>query len=46
VLVVEGIFAEDGAPPDPALRTAIESLASFVGAGSVTYSGRVALGVS
>ena len=32
VLVVEGMYAEPGAPPDPALSAAIESLASFAGA--------------
>ncbi len=31
VLVVEGVFAEPGAPSDPALASAIESLASFAG---------------
>jgi uncharacterized protein YcaQ len=50
-LVVEGVFAEEefagaGAPLDPPVTTAIESLASFVGAGSISYSGDVALGVS
>ena len=34
------------APPDPALPVAIESLASFAGAGSVSRAGQVALGVS
>jgi uncharacterized protein YcaQ len=36
VLLVEAIYAEPGAPPDPALPAAIESLASFAGANSVT----------
>ena len=40
VLVVEGMYAEPGAPPDPALPAAIESLASFAGAGSVSHAGR------
>jgi len=31
MLVVEGVFAEPGAPSDPALASAIESLASFAG---------------
>jgi uncharacterized protein len=46
VLVVEAVFAEPGAPSDAALPVAIESLASFVGAGSVSYPGEVAVGVS
>jgi uncharacterized protein YcaQ len=50
-LVVEGVFAEEefsgaGAVADCSVAAAIESLASFAGAGSVSYSGRVALGVS
>ncbi len=40
VLVVEGMYAEPGAPPDPALPAAVESLASFAGAGSVIHAGR------
>jgi hypothetical protein len=35
-----------GAPPDPALPAAIESLASFAGVGSVSYAGQAAFGVS
>ena len=51
VLVVEGMFAEPqfadaGAPPDGPVAAAIESLASFTGAASVSYSGPVAFGVS
>ena len=46
VLAVEGMYAEPGAPPDPALSAAIESLASFAGASSVGYAGPVAFGVS
>jgi uncharacterized protein len=46
VLVVEAVFAEPGAPSDAALPAAVESLASFVGVGSVSYPGEVALGVS
>ena len=41
-LVVEGVFAEEGsAGPmgDPSVAAAIESLASFAGAGSVHYAG-------
>jgi uncharacterized protein len=50
-LVVEGVFAEEefsgaGAVADRSVAAAIESLASFAGAGSVSYSGGVALGVS
>ncbi len=50
-LVVEGVFAEEeftraGAVADHSIAAAIESLASFAGAGSVSYSGAVALGVS
>ena len=49
-LVVEGVFAEEefggaGAVADRSVAAAIESLASFAGAGSVSYSGGVALGV-
>jgi len=33
-------------PPDPALPAAIESLASFASAGSVSRAGQVAFGVS
>jgi uncharacterized protein len=40
VLVVEGMYAEPGAPPDPALPAAVESLASFAGAGSVIHASR------
>ncbi len=51
VLVVEGMFAEPefasaGAPPGGSVAAAIESLASFTGAASVSYSGPVAFGVS
>ncbi|MGO8891710.1 MAG: winged helix-turn-helix domain-containing protein [Streptosporangiaceae bacterium] len=51
VLVVEGMFAEpesagEGAPPDGSVAAAIESLASFAGATSVSYSGPVSFGVS
>ena len=52
VLVVEGMFAEPefrygaGAPPGDPVAAAIESLASFAGAASVSYSGPVAFGVS
>jgi hypothetical protein len=55
VLVVEGLFAEDGfggqmlaggaAPPGGPVATAIESLAAFGGAGAVGYPGGAA-GVS
>ncbi len=38
VLVVEGVFAEPGAPSDPELGRAIESLAAFAGANSVSYA--------
>jgi uncharacterized protein len=43
VLVIEGVFAEDGAAPEagPAIAAAIESLAAFAGAGSVSYEGPV-----
>ena len=44
VLVVEGMYAE--APSDPALSAALESLASFAGAGSVRCSGPTAFAVS
>jgi hypothetical protein len=43
VLVVEGVFPEPGAPSDPELGRAIESLAAFAGAGSVSYQGPVAV---
>jgi uncharacterized protein YcaQ len=43
VLVVEGVFPEPGAPSDPELGRAIESLAGFAGAGSVSYQGPVAV---
>jgi uncharacterized protein len=43
VLVVEGVFAEPGAPPDPLLPTALESLASFAGARSVSHGGATAV---
>ena len=46
VLVVEAMYAEPGAPRDPALPTALESLASFAGADSVRYVGQTAFGVS
>jgi len=49
VLVVEGAFAEDGfagALADRPVTAAIDSLASFAGAGSVSYSGAAAPGVS
>ena len=53
VLVVEGMFAEPefsgtgaGAAPGHQVAAAIESLASFAGAASVSYSGPVAFGVS
>ncbi len=36
VLVVEGVFAEPGAPSDPELGRAVESLAAFAGANSVS----------
>jgi len=45
VLVVEGMYAEPGAPSDSALLAALESLASFAGVGSVSYAGPV-FGVS
>jgi hypothetical protein len=45
VLVVEGMYAEPGAPSDPALLAALESLASFAGVGSVSHAGP-AFGVS
>jgi hypothetical protein len=46
VLVVEGMYAEPWAPPDPALPAALESLASFAGVGAVSYVGPAAFGVS
>ena len=48
-LVVEGVFAEEGSAgsmADAPVAAAIESLASFAGAGSVRYAGPVAPGVS
>ena len=50
-LVVEGVlveqaFAGAGAGPGHQVAAAIDSLASFAGADSVSYSGAVALGVS
>ena len=48
-LVVEGVFAEEGSAgsmADPSVAAAIESLASFAGAGSVRYTGPAAVGVS
>jgi hypothetical protein len=48
-LVVEGVFAEDacaGLVADAPVAAAIESLASFAGAGSVRYAGPVVSGVS
>jgi uncharacterized protein YcaQ len=43
VLVVEGVYAEDGAPADAgqAIATAISSLAAFAGGSSVSYQGPV-----
>lgn len=38
--------AGEGAPPDGSVAAAIESLASFAGAASVSYSGPVSFGVS
>ena len=38
VFVVEGMYAEPGAPADPALPAAIESLGLSAGAGSVSYA--------
>ena len=41
-LVIEGVFAEEGSAgsmADPSVAAAIESLASFAGAGSVRYAG-------
>jgi uncharacterized protein YcaQ len=49
VLVVEGVFVEEGSAEsmaDPSVAAAIESLASFAGAGSVCYAGPAAVGVS
>ena len=48
-LVVEGVFAEEssaGSMADAPVTAAIESLASFCGAGSVRYAGSVVSGVS
>jgi len=45
-LMIEGVFDEEGCAGDLADRpvtAAIESLASFAGAGSVGYSGAVAV---
>lgn len=43
VLAIEGVFAEDGAPPEagPAIAAAIESLTAFAGTRSVSYEGPV-----
>jgi uncharacterized protein YcaQ len=46
VLDVEGVFTEAGVPADPLLPAALESLASFAGAGSVSYPGEASLSVS
>ena len=46
VLTVEGMYLEPGMAPDPALPTALESLASFAGADSVRYTGPAPVGVS
>lgn len=46
VLVVEGMYAEPGAPSDPALSAALESLSLFAGVASVSYAGPVVFGVS
>ena len=46
VLVVEGMYAGPRVPPEPALPAAIESLASFAGADSVSYASQAAPGVS
>ena len=46
VLAVEATYAEPGAPPESGLLAAIESLASFAGADSVSYAGPMAFGVS
>jgi uncharacterized protein YcaQ len=48
-LVVEGVFAEEGSAGSMVaapVAAAIESLASFAGAGSVRYTGPVVPGVS
>ena len=48
-LVVEGVFAEEGSAgsmADAPVTAAIESLASFAGAGSVRYASPAAPGVS
>jgi uncharacterized protein len=48
-LVVQGVFAEEGSAgsmADAPVTAAIESLASFAGAGSVRYADQVAPGVS
>ncbi len=47
--LIEGVFAEEGSAgsmADAPVTAAIESLASFAGAGSVRYAGPVAPGVS
>ena len=47
--VVEGVFTEEssaGSMADAPVPAAIESLASFCGAGSIRYAGPVASGVS
>ena len=47
-LVIEGVFAEEssaGSMADAPVPAAIESLASFCGAGSIRYAGPVASGV-
>jgi uncharacterized protein YcaQ len=46
VLVVEAMYAEPGAPSEPALSAALESLAWFANAGSVSCTGLTAFGVS
>jgi uncharacterized protein len=46
VLVIEGMYNEPGVPQDPALPAAIDSLASFAGAGAVSYAAPAAFGVS
>jgi uncharacterized protein len=44
MLVVEGMYAEPAAPPDPDLAPALAALASFAGVGSVSLPGPVAFG--
>lgn len=48
VLVVEAMYAEESlaASPEPSVAAALDSLASFVGASSVSYAGPTAFGVS